>query len=95
MLSRMYEKFHAMNFEIVSLSFDKSSEQVQRFRKKSYRMPWLHGLVERGFGDYLAEVFAVKNIPRQILVNPEGNIIAEDEELRGTRLEATLDKLLR
>ncbi len=91
-LARVYEKFKGRNFEIVSLSFDKTAQHVQRFRAKHHPMPWLHAIVERGFGDYISEAFGVQNIPRQILLDPEGRIIAEDEELRGTRLEVTLSR---
>jgi thiol-disulfide isomerase/thioredoxin len=94
-LSRLYEKYRGRNFEIVSLSLDNSGEQVRRFRAKRFAMPWLHGLVERGFGDYLAAVFRVKNIPRQVLVDSTGFIVAEDDELRGALLEKTLEKYLR
>lgn len=94
-LTRLYEKYRGRNFEILSLSFDNSREHVRRFRAKRFSMPWLHGLVELGFGDYLADVFHVKNIPRQILIDSAGFIVAEDDELRGAQLEKTLEKYLR
>ena len=91
-LARVYEKFKDHGFEIVSLSFDKSVAQVQRFRTRRHPMPWLHALVERGFGDYISDMFEVLNIPRQILLDPEGRIVAQDDELRGERLESTVAK---
>lgn len=93
-LARVYDKFKRHNFEIVSLSFDKTAQHVRRFRAKHHPMPWLHAMVERGFGDYVSEVFGVQNIPRQILLDPEGRIIAEDDELRGSRLEPTLERFI-
>ena len=94
-LARAYEKFHERKFEILSLSFDKSPEHIHLFRSRRFSMPWLHGFVERGFGSYIAQAFRVENIPRQVLVDPEGHILAVDEELRGEKLEPTLEKFLR
>jgi thiol-disulfide isomerase/thioredoxin len=93
-LAKAYEKFHARGFEILSLSFDKSPEQIKLFRSKRFPMPWLHGYVERGFGSYIAEIFRVENIPRQVLIGPNGDILATDEALRGSRLETTLEQYL-
>jgi thiol-disulfide isomerase/thioredoxin len=94
-LTRAYEKFKDRRFEILSLSFDNSPHQVRVFREKRYRMSWMHGFVERGFGSHLARVFDVQNIPRQILVDENGTIVANDEELRGDQLEITLMKYLK
>lgn len=94
-LTRAYEKFRERNFEIVSLSFDKSTSQIRRFRSKRWAMPWKHGLVERGFSDYLAVAFQVMNIPRAVLVSTDGIIVAEDEELRGEFLEKTIERFLK
>jgi len=89
-LSKAYKKYKGKNFEIISLSFDDSREKVMKFRERKYSMPWIHGLVTRGFGDHLAQEFDVENIPRQILIDTEGYIIAEDDALRGEHLETTL-----
>jgi thiol-disulfide isomerase/thioredoxin len=94
LLTRMYEKYRERGFEILSLSFDRSPEQVKAFRAKKFPMPWLHGYVERGFGSYLAEIFRVENIPRQVLIGPDGRVLATDEALRGDRLERTLEEHL-
>jgi thiol-disulfide isomerase/thioredoxin len=93
-LTKMYEKYHDRGFEIVSMSFDRSAAVVQRFRAKRFPMPWYHTIVTRGFGDYLAIAFGVTNIPRAVLVDRQGNIVAEDDALRGDRLERTLGRFL-
>jgi thiol-disulfide isomerase/thioredoxin len=94
-LTKAYEKYHERGLEILSLSFDRSPEQIKSFRAKKFPMPWLHGYVERGFGSYIAEAFHVENIPRQVLIGPDGRILALDEELRGEKLEMTLEKNMR
>jgi thiol-disulfide isomerase/thioredoxin len=87
---QVWEEFHAQGFRVLSLSFDRSPEQVRAFRARRYSMPWWHGFVERGFGSYLAQSFGVENIPRQLLVDADGAIVATDEALRGERLRRTV-----
>ena len=93
-LTRVYGLYKDRGFEILSLSFDKTAGHVRRFRSKHFAMPWLHAIVERGFGDYISELFHVLNIPRQILIDPDGRIVAEDEALRGAQLEGTVSRFV-
>jgi thiol-disulfide isomerase/thioredoxin len=94
-LDSAYREFKDTNFRILSLSFDKAAEPVRHFRAKRFPMPWWHAVVERGFGSYLAKLFGVDNIPRQLLVDEDGVIVASDEELRGERLRETVLQHLR
>ena len=93
-LERMYAAFKDSGFTIVSFSFDKSAEQLKKFRSKRFTMPWIHAWVEDGFGSHIARLFDVQNIPHQLLVDERGAIVAVDEELRGKQLERTLRKYL-
>ena len=85
-----YTEFSSDNFEILSLSFDSDFGKVASFRERRYAMPWLHGFVEGGFESDLSQSFEVTGIPKPILVNPEGTIVAVDGALRGERLAKTL-----
>ncbi len=93
-LHKAYEKFKNKNFEILSLSFDPKPEDVIKFRNEKWKMPWLHSFVEGGFNSDLAKTFEVIGIPKPILVDKDGNIVAMDMDLRGERLEKTLAKVL-
>lgn len=94
-LAKAYEQYRDRKFEILSLSFDRSPDQVRAFRSKRFAMPWLHAFVERGFGSYIAQAFGVENIPHQVLIGPDGRILAVDDELRGEKLAQTLESILR
>jgi len=88
-------RFGALGFEILSLSFDLAPEDVTRFRKEGeWTMPWLHTFVADGMVSTLADDFDIVNIPRAILVGPDGRILATNEDLRGERLAQTLSRVL-
>ena len=95
LLHGVYGKFRNFNFEILSLSLDASVEDVEKFRtKKKWKMPWLNAFVKGGFQNKIVQNFDVLGIPKPILVNPDGIIVATEEELRGENLEKTLAKYL-
>ncbi|MFQ5865152.1 MAG: thioredoxin-like domain-containing protein [bacterium] len=93
-LHHAYEKFKDKNFTIVSLSFDPKVEDVQKFRARQWKMPWLHVFVEDAFNNEIAKKFEVLGIPKPLLVNPRGIIVATEFQLRGKNLETTLTKYL-
>jgi len=94
-MHKAYEKFKDKNFEILSLSFDPVPEDVAKFRRDKWKMPWLHTFVEQGFGSELAKSFEVRGIPKPILVDGNTNtILATEMDLRGERLEKTLVSVL-
>lgn len=93
-LHNVYEKYKDKNFEIISLSFDGKPEDVTKFRGKKWTMPWKHAFIKGGFTSDAAKAFEVAGIPKPVLVDPDGNIIATDAALRGENLALTLEKYL-
>lgn len=93
-LHTAYTEFGGDNFEILSISFDGAPEDVAKFRKKKWDMPWLHAFAEGNFQSDLAKVFEVTGIPKPILVDPDGMIIATEGDLRGPKLSHTLARYL-
>lgn len=93
-LHEAYEKYHARNFDILSLSFDASPNEVTKFVAKKWKMPWRHAFVDGGFENPSSVRFGVTGIPKPILVGPDGTIVATEEVLRGESLEKTLEQLL-
>ena len=83
-----YEKYHDKGLEIVAYSFDKSvsawAEAIQ-----SWGMPWIHLI---GHGEP-GEVYDVQAIPDNLLINPEGIIVARG--LRGPALEEFLSQVIK
>lgn len=94
-LHEAYEKFKGKKgFEVLSLSFDRSPDDIVKFRDEKFKMPWLHAFIEKGFSNDLSKRFEVQGIPKPILVDDKGNIAAAESELRGENLEQTLAKFL-
>ncbi|MES2765209.1 MAG: redoxin family protein [Bacteroidota bacterium] len=90
-----YEKFKDRGFDIISLSFDAKPEDVGKMRAKGkFPMPWKHAFVEGGFKSDLGKQFEVMGIPKPILIDSQGKIIAVESELRGDNLDKTLESVL-
>ena len=90
-----YERFRDRGFDVVSISFDATRDDVARFREE-YPMPWRHSFVgAEGFGDgEVVGAWGVNGLPAAFLVGPDGTIIALEDELRGQRLMETLERVL-
>jgi thiol-disulfide isomerase/thioredoxin len=91
-LHKAYDRFKSKNFEILSLSLDQRPEDVVKFRQDKWKMPWLHTFVTDD--RELTNAFEVAAIPRPLLVDGSGKIVAMEGDLRGSQLEVTLAKFL-
>jgi thiol-disulfide isomerase/thioredoxin len=91
----VYEKYKGKKgFEVLSLSFDNKKEDIEKFRAEKFKMPWQHTFIEGGFNAPLSKSFEVLGIPKPILVDDKGMIVAMSPDLRGEALEKTLEKFL-
>ncbi len=93
-LHRAWDAYKDRGLVILSVSFDEQPMNVRAFRRSKWAMPWPQGWVRKGFASETAAAFEILGIPRGILVDPEGMIVAVDEELRGARLTGTLGAVL-
>ena len=93
-IHRAYEKYHGKGLEILSVSLDNKMADLQSFLQTRDAMPW--HLVFAPFADRnaLMETFDFKGIPRPLLVDRHGNIIAMENDLRGEGLDKTLQKAI-
>lgn len=90
-----YEKFKSKGFEIISFSCDVKPEDVAKFRKDKWAMPWMHVFFGRGNNclyPKMKEEFGLKFIPSPFLVDKNGNILAMGDDLRGEKLIETVGK---
>jgi thiol-disulfide isomerase/thioredoxin len=92
-LHAAYQKYHGGNFRMLSISFDKSAGRVAQFRHGRWKMPWSNSVVADGFDSDIAKQFDVKELPRAILIDPQGKVVAMDSDLRGENLDRTLSRL--
>jgi thiol-disulfide isomerase/thioredoxin len=94
-LHAAWAKFKAKPFDILSLSFDRRVGHIAPFRAQAATpMPWKHAFLEGGFQNPLSEAYGVKGIPKPLLIGPDGKIVASGNDLRGPKLEQTLEKFL-
>jgi thiol-disulfide isomerase/thioredoxin len=95
-LNSAYQKFHGANFEIVSVSADKTPETVRRFQKTHWSMPWVNLFLDDGLKGQVAQEFDINwiGLPHLVLVNPRGQIIALHDELDRDVLSQTLSHYL-
>lgn len=83
-----YNKYHAQKgFEIVGVSFDSKADAWKK-GVKDLGMTWPQMSDLKGWGSAAHDVYGVNSIPSNILVDPQGVIVASD--LRG---EGLLKKL--
>jgi len=94
-MHQAWERFKDKPFEILSLSFDQKATDVAPFRRNpATPMPWKHAFIQGAKKSPVAQAYGVLGIPKAILVDPTGKIVATDGELKGKQLEKTLEKFL-
>jgi thiol-disulfide isomerase/thioredoxin len=94
-LHKTYKKFRSKKFNIFSMSIDAKKEDIAKFRKGKWRMPWLHSFSPGVWDSKAVEFFEVTGIPKPMLINPEGKIVEIGVSLRGENLGKTLEKYLK
>ena len=85
-----YEQYHPKGFEVVGLSFDKDKDAWTQ-AIKDLKMPWIHLSDLKGWETVASDVYSVHAIPDNILVDPEGKIVARG--LRGKELSDRLAEI--
>ena len=87
-----YEKYHAKGFDVVGLSFDQKKEPWVR-AIANQKMPWIHLSDLKGRKTVASEVYGVNSIPDNLLIDPQGKIVARG--LRGQGLHQKLEEIFR
>ena len=82
-----YKQYHDKGFEIVGLSFDREKDPWLKAIIE-WQMPWIHLSDLKFWKSVAAEVYSVNSIPDNLLIDPEGIVVA-----RGLRGEALAKKL--
>ena len=89
---RAYQQFKDKNFTVLGVSLDKNKEAWLQAIKAD-GLTWNHVSDLKYWNSAAASLYDVRSIPYNVLVDPAGNIIAE--ELRGNDLLNTLAKVLK
>jgi len=86
-----YSTYHKKGFEIYSVSLDDTKEDWLEAIKKDKLDDWTHVSDLLGWDCAPANVYGVKSIPANVLIDKDGKIIAKD--LRGEELLKKLEEL--
>ncbi len=87
-----YNKFRDRNFTVLGVSLDKAKQSwIDAINMDG--LIWQHVSDLKGWGNAAAAQFKIQNIPQNILIGPDGKIIAKN--LRGPALETKLERLLK
>ncbi len=91
-----YEKWHPKGLEVLGISLDQegAAEKLAQFTKQR-NMPWPQVYDGKFWEARVAKMYGVTSIPRAYLVDGDtGEILAAGNDLRGARLQETIEKAL-
>lgn len=89
---KAYGEFKDRNFAILGVSLDKSKDDWLKAIQQD-QLTWTHISDLQMWSSKAVEVFKFEGIPYNILIDPQGKVIAED--LRGELLENKLKEVLK
>ena len=87
-----FSKYKNKNFTIIGVSLDQNKKNWLDAIKMD-GLQWSHVSDLKGWSNQVAAIFKITSIPQNLLLDPEGRIIAKN--LRGAVLESRLDALLK
>jgi peroxiredoxin len=88
-----FNKFSSKNFTVLGVSLDRPGQKEKWVNAiKEDNLTWTHISDLQFWSNAVAQLYHIKGIPRNFLVDPNGKIVAKD--LRGPALEAKLCELL-
>ncbi len=91
-LKSAYDEYKDKGFEIFGVSYDEDSIAWQSTIKKS-GLDWVQVSALKGWNCPTQEMYGVRSIPRNLLIDSNGTIVAEN--LRGEALAEKLAELLK
>jgi peroxiredoxin len=90
---RVFEKFKDKNFHIIGVSLDRAG-QKEKWMKAIHddQLAWTHVSDLKFWENEVAKQYGIKAIPQNLLLDPEGKIIAKN--LRGEDLDVKLSEAI-
>lgn len=85
-----YDKYHSKGFDVVGLSFDSKKEAWVKAIDQ-LKMPWVHLSDLKYWNTVAAKVYGVNSIPDNLLIDPQGKIVARG--LRAAGLQSKLKEI--
>lgn len=89
---KAFNRFKEKGFTVLGVSLDKTKEAwIEAIAKD--QLTWTHVSDLKFWANAVAQKFGVQSIPQNILVDPNGIVVARD--LRGEDLESTLEDIFK
>lgn len=89
---KVWKKYAGSDFVLLGVSLDSDAAHYQSFLEKE-KMDWPQYFDNKGWANLLARLYAVRSIPRVVLIDQDGFIQATN--LRGGALAKKVDELLK
>jgi TPR repeat protein/peroxiredoxin len=89
---RLYREYNKLGFEILGVSLDESKERWEGAIGKD-GLPWVHVSDLRGWKSAAGKLYSVNAIPKTVLLDKEGKVIALG--LRGEELRERIIELIK
>ena len=90
-VKKVYEKYHDVGLEILSVSLDNKKERwIEAIKQDG--LPWIHVSDLLGWECAAAKLYGIRGIPRVIVLDEDNRIVATG--LRGKELEECVSKVL-
>ena len=89
---KVHDEFKGKNFAILGVSLDREKDPWQQTIKED-KLDWTHVSDLKYWNSKSVTVFKFEGIPFNVLIDPQGKIIAES--LRGAQLESKLKEVLK
>ncbi len=86
-----FQKYHDKGFTVFGVSFDsKKDNWIKAIQDDG--LTWIHVSDLKGWGNAAGKLYGIQSIPQNILIGPEGKIIARN--VRGKALQNKLKELM-
>ena len=89
-----YQKYKDQGLVIISISLDNDAAKFKSF-VGSNGMTWHHVMDGGGWNTRLAKQYGVNSIPRMVLIDHDGQCIADGDSIRGEALAPAIEKALK
>lgn len=87
-----YHRFKDKNFDILSVSLDQADQKAAWLKAIAHDgLTWKHVSDLKYWNNEVAELYMIRSIPQNFLIDPRGKIIAKD--LRGEQLTKKLEEI--
>lgn len=94
-MQRVFKKYHAKGFEIVSIAFTNSADATIKYIRESTYTSWKYAYILFGSSNPIIEDYELHLVPRMILADRSGTIVALNDDLTADLLEMEIAAAMR